>query len=289
MLLLCCSLEADSISRSTSFCPSTIATRSSSCCVALNRMRFTCCSRGRAGEPLLGRWLHSDWMGHDGWRSSGRIRAPLGRNPCRSSGEIPLRAFPVVSLLPESEINPCFRSGSGRAGGGLQVPARKLLAHRVLRSLCLATRSNRWIIRRMNNLGKSRATILEVGEESAAQRIDNFLLRRLKGVPKSHVYRVLRSGEVRVNSGRVKPDYRLQHGDRVRVPPVRVAYRTAKPAAKAQEFRVVFEDPALLVIDKPAGVAVHGGSGVSFGVIEYLRPARPAAKAPERGHRRDRG
>jgi len=140
----------------------------------------------------------------------------------------------------------------------------------------------------MNNLGKARATILEVGEESAAQRIDNFLLRRLKGVPKSHVYRVLRSGEVRVNSGRVKPDYRLQHGDRVRVPPVRVADRTAKPAARPQEFPVVFEDPALLVIDKPAGVAVHGGSGVSFGVIESLRAARPEAKMLELAHRLDR-
>ena len=140
----------------------------------------------------------------------------------------------------------------------------------------------------MNNLGKARATILEVGEESAAQRIDNFLLRRLKGVPKSHVYRVLRSGEVRVNSGRVKPDYRLQHGDRVRVPPVRVADRTAKPAARPQEFPVVFEDPALLIIDKPAGVAVHGGSGVSFGVIESLRAARPEAKMLELAHRLDR-
>src|SRR4029079_1287388 len=241
MLLLRCSLDADSMSRSTSFCPSTIATRSSSCCVAVNSMRFTCCSPARAGEPLLGRWLHSDWMGHDGWRSSGRIRASLGRNPCRSSGEIPLRAFPVVSLLPVSEINPCFRSGSGRAGGGLQVPARKLLAHRVLRSLCLATRSNRRIIRRMNNLGKARATILEVGEESAAQRIDNFLLRRLKGVPKSHVYRVLRSGEVRVNSGRVKPDYRLHAGDQVMVPPIRVS-RVEKPRARSLDLPIVFED-----------------------------------------------
>ena len=131
-----------------------------------------------------------------------------------------------------------------------------------------------------------KATVVEVGEESAAQRIDNFLLRRLKGVPKSHVYRVLRSGEVRVNSGRVGPDYRLQAGDRVRVPPVRVstAVKTAKPA----EFPTVYEDPALLVIDKPAGVAVHGGSGVSFGVIESLRAARPQAKVLELAHRLDR-
>jgi 23S rRNA pseudouridine955/2504/2580 synthase len=138
----------------------------------------------------------------------------------------------------------------------------------------------------MNDLSKARATWLEVGEESAAQRIDNFLLRRLKGVPKSHVYRVLRSGEVRVNSGRVKPEYRLQAGDRIRLPPIRVSQKssTAKPA----EFPIVHEDAALLVIDKPAGVAVHGGSGVSFGVIESLRAARPQAKVLELAHRLDR-
>jgi 23S rRNA pseudouridine955/2504/2580 synthase len=131
-----------------------------------------------------------------------------------------------------------------------------------------------------------KARVVEIGEESEAQRIDNFLLRQLKGVPKSHVYRVLRSGEVRVNSGRVGPDYRLQVGDRVRVPPVRVstAVRTAKPA----EFPVVHEDAALVVIDKPSGVAVHGGSGVSFGVIESLRAARPEAKLLELAHRLDR-
>jgi 23S rRNA pseudouridine955/2504/2580 synthase len=99
---------------------------------------------------------------------------------------------------------------------------------------------------------------------------------------------VLRSGEVRVNSGRVKPDYRLRQGDRVRVPPVRVAQPNAKVPPKPAEFPIVFEDPALLVIDKPAGVAVHGGSGVSFGVIESLRAARPEAKMLELAHRLDR-
>jgi 23S rRNA pseudouridine955/2504/2580 synthase len=138
----------------------------------------------------------------------------------------------------------------------------------------------------MNDLSKARATTLEVGEEAAAQRIDNFLLRRLKGVPKSHVYRVLRSGEVRVNSGRVKPEYRLQPGDRVRVPPIRIADKPAP--ARPAEFPVVHEDAALLVLDKPAGVAVHGGSGVSFGVIESLRAARPQAKFLELVHRLDR-
>ncbi len=138
----------------------------------------------------------------------------------------------------------------------------------------------------MNDLSKARATTLQVGEEAAAQRIDNFLLRRLKGVPKSHVYRVLRSGEVRVNSGRVKPEYRLQAGDRVRVPPIRISQRQSR--AKPAEFPIAYEDAAVLVVDKPAGVAVHGGSGVSFGVIEALRAGRPQAKVLELAHRLDR-
>ena len=139
----------------------------------------------------------------------------------------------------------------------------------------------------MNDLSKARATTLEVGEEAEAQRIDNFLMRILKGVPKSHVYRVLRSGEVRVNSGRIKPEYRLKAGDRIRVPPIRIAERkpqTARPLG----LPVVFEDAALIVIDKPSGVAVHGGSGVSFGVIESLRAERPDAKFLELAHRLDR-
>jgi len=141
----------------------------------------------------------------------------------------------------------------------------------------------------MNDLSKARATQLEVGEEGAAQRIDNFLLRRLKGVPKSHVYRVLRSGEVRVNSARVKPDYRLQAGDRVRIPPVRVAdARRAPLPPKLPALPVVFEDESLMVVDKPSGVAVHGGSGLSYGAIEALRAARPAARALELAHRLDR-
>jgi 23S rRNA pseudouridine955/2504/2580 synthase len=139
----------------------------------------------------------------------------------------------------------------------------------------------------MNDLSKARARTLEVGEEAAAQRIDNFLLRHLKGVPKSHVYRVLRSGEVRVNSGRVKPEYRLQAGDRVRLPPIRTAERKGF-SGKPLEFPIVYEDAALLVVNKPAGVAVHGGSGVSFGVIESLRASRPQAKFLELAHRLDR-
>ena len=142
----------------------------------------------------------------------------------------------------------------------------------------------------MNDLSKTagpKAKWLVIGEESEAQRIDNFLLRQLKGVPKSHVYRVLRSGQVRVNSGRVKPDYRLQVGDRVRIPPVRVS-EGRPPPARPLDLPVVFEDASLLVIDKPSGIAVHGGSGVSFGVIESLRAARPQAKVLELAHRLDR-
>lgn len=129
--------------------------------------------------------------------------------------------------------------------------------------------------------------LVTISDEEAGQRIDNFLLRICKGVPKSHIYRVLRSGEVRVNKGRIDQTYRLAAGDVVRVPPVRVAEKAIQVVPGA-EFRILLEDPHLLVIDKPAGVAVHGGSGVSYGVIEQLRAARPEAKFLELVHRLDR-
>ncbi len=134
--------------------------------------------------------------------------------------------------------------------------------------------------------------MIEIDENSAGQRIDNFLLRVCKGVPKSHVYRILRSGEVRVNKGRVDAQYRLVLGDLVRVPPVRVAAadlaRAETPIVPPAQFDVLYEDDAMLVINKPAGVAVHGGSGVAFGVIEQMRQARPRAKFLELVHRLDR-
>jgi len=142
----------------------------------------------------------------------------------------------------------------------------------------------------MTTLGKAAMVRHEqVDEGSAGQRIDNFLLRVCKGVPKSHVYRILRSGEVRVNGGRVSPTYKLAEGDDVRIPPVRTA-APAMPAAVplGQPLPVAFEDEALLVVDKPAGLAVHGGSGVSFGVIEQLRRQRPDARFLELAHRLDR-
>lgn len=143
----------------------------------------------------------------------------------------------------------------------------------------------------MKGLSKDSATWLEVGEEALDQRIDNFLLRACKGVPKSHVYRILRSGEVRVNKGRIGPDYRLQLGDVVRIPPIRIATTQDRDGATripARVFNISYEDEALLVIDKPAGTAVHGGSGVSFGVIEQLRRQRPDARMLELAHRLDR-
>ncbi len=132
--------------------------------------------------------------------------------------------------------------------------------------------------------------LLTIDEGSAGQRLDNFLLKILKGVPKTHVYRVIRAGEVRVNKGRAQADTRVELGDVVRVPPVRLPERStaAQAPVPAREFPVVFEDEHLLAINKPAGVAVHGGSGVSFGVIEQLRQARPQAKFLELVHRLDK-
>jgi 23S rRNA pseudouridine955/2504/2580 synthase len=129
---------------------------------------------------------------------------------------------------------------------------------------------------------------LTVGAESAGQRLDNYLMRLLKGVPKTHVYRVIRSGEVRVNKGRAAADTRVAEGDDIRLPPVRVSNKTGAPLAPAREFGILLEDDCLLAISKPAGVAVHGGSGVSFGVIEQLRQARPLARYLELVHRLDK-
>ncbi|MES2025164.1 MAG: RluA family pseudouridine synthase [Pseudomonadota bacterium] len=129
--------------------------------------------------------------------------------------------------------------------------------------------------------------LVTITDEEAGQRIDNFLIRICKGVPKSHIYRVLRSGEVRVNKGRIDQTYRLVEGDIVRIPPIRIAEK-APSTAPGAEFKILLEDNHLLVIDKPAGVAVHGGSGVSYGVIEQLRAARPDAKFLELVHRLDR-
>ena len=153
------------------------------------------------------------------------------------------------------------------------------------------------------------AVFVTVDEDYAGQRLDNFLIRQLKGVPKTHVYRIIRSGEVRVNKGRAQADTRVETGDVVRLPPVRTSERAEQKAvaiavaqevvrhgamstvggfAPPAEFPILFEDDFVLAIDKPAGVAVHGGSGVSFGVIEQLRMARPESDFLELVHRLDR-
>ena len=143
----------------------------------------------------------------------------------------------------------------------------------------------------MKQLSKETVNWLDVGVEEAGQRIDNYLIRWLKGVPTSHVYRILRSGEVRVNKGRIGPAYRVQGGDRVRVPPIRLAQKPSSNSPKfgvRVQFDILYEDAALLVINKPSGLAVHGGSGISLGAIEQLRTARPDAKFLELVHRLDR-
>lgn len=159
----------------------------------------------------------------------------------------------------------------------------------------------------LQSLQALQATLVTVNEDYAGQRLDNFLIRQLKGVPKTHVYRIIRSGEVRVNKGRAQADTRLESGDIVRLPPVRTSERAEQKAqamaqeiarhgatstvggyAPAAEFPILFEDDFVLAIDKPAGVAVHGGSGVSFGIIEQLRMARPEADFLELVHRLDR-
>jgi 23S rRNA pseudouridine955/2504/2580 synthase len=144
----------------------------------------------------------------------------------------------------------------------------------------------------MDHLSKASVTQVTVDEGSEGQRIDNFLAKHLKGVPKSHLYRIMRSGEVRVNSKRVDTNCRLVLGDVVRIPPVRVASvpsdRPSVPVTPRLQSAIIFEDEALLVIDKPAGIAVHGGSGISRGVIEQMRLERPNAKFLELVHRLDR-
>jgi len=131
----------------------------------------------------------------------------------------------------------------------------------------------------------------EIEADEAGQRVDNFLISKLKGVPKNHIYRILRKGEVRINRGRCPPDYRLQAGDVIRIPPVRLSApddgRALGPS-RPPALSILFEDDDLLAVDKPAGLAVHGGSGVAWGLIESLRVRRPRARFLELVHRLDR-
>ena len=146
---------------------------------------------------------------------------------------------------------------------------------------------------KMHAISKDSVSLITVAEHEAGQRLDNYLIKILKGVPKSHIHRIIRAGEVRLNKKRCKPDSRIQTGDLLRIPPVRTAEKQRSSENRAQavparEFTIIYEDDALLVIDKPAGTAVHGGSGVSFGVIEQIRRARPEARYLELVHRLDK-
>ena len=142
-------------------------------------------------------------------------------------------------------------------------------------------------------ISKDSVSLITVAEHEAGQRLDNYLIKILKGVPKNHIHRIIRAGEVRLNKKRCKPDSRIQTGDLLRIPPVRTAEKQRSSENRAQavparEFTIIYEDDALLVINKPAGTAVHGGSGVSFGVIEQIRRARPEARYLELVHRLDK-
>lgn len=144
---------------------------------------------------------------------------------------------------------------------------------------------------KMAVVSKSSVTQAIVSEDESGQRLDNYLLKICKGVPKSHVYRIVRSGEIRVNGKREDVSYRLRIGDVLRIPPIRIAQRSAEVVAGAEikaDLPILYEDETLLVVDKPSGIAVHGGSGVSFGVIEALRRQRPLARFLELAHRLDR-
>ena len=141
--------------------------------------------------------------------------------------------------------------------------------------------------RTANRLAAEQVSYVTVGPEAAGQRLDNFLLRLAKGVPQSHVYRIVRSGQVRVNKARASVDRRLAEGDQVRVPPLRLA-AAPPPPVRAQMPPVLFEDEHLIVVDKPAGLAAHGGSGIAHGLIEMVRAARPNQPFLELAHRLDR-
>jgi 23S rRNA pseudouridine955/2504/2580 synthase len=192
-------------------------------------------------------------------------------------------------------VRPQGLTGSENEPAENRVQGRKRISSKYL-SVTIATKAGQ------GNLLSSRAMSepaapssvrhVEVGPRHAGQRLDNFLLTALKGVPRSHIYRLLRKGEVRVNKGRAKPETRLKEGDIVRLPPVRTRAperRLADPDRFAWlDDRILYEDDALLVIDKPPGLAVHGGSGVSVGLIEALRARRGEGAALELAHRLDR-
>ncbi|AKE51998.1 23S rRNA pseudouridine(955/2504/2580) synthase RluC [Kangiella geojedonensis] len=145
----------------------------------------------------------------------------------------------------------------------------------------------------MSNDSRPKVRFVEVSAEEEGQRIDNYLVKTLKGVPKSRIYKMVRKGEVRVNKGRIKAEYKIKAGDFIRIPPVQTAQRDQEVPVKLNvvqslEDAIIYEDERIIVLNKPSGMAVHGGSGMSFGVIEALRALRPTAPFLELVHRLDR-
>src|SRR5690625_2084682 len=140
----------------------------------------------------------------------------------------------------------------------------------------------------MSKKSFSQVRLLKILPERAGQRLDNFLFRECKGVPKSHIYRAIRSGQVRVNRRRVRNNYRLQEDDQLRIPPMHGVQRDDTSIVPPGRVEIIYEDDYFLAINKPAGAAVHGGSGISYGIIEQMRAARPKAQFLELVHRLDR-
>lgn len=144
-----------------------------------------------------------------------------------------------------------------------------------------------------DNLSYQPSKIVTVDDDQAGQRIDNFLFNQLKHIPKTRIYKMLRKGEVRVNKGRIKPVYKIRPGDQIRLPPIKVETKAPGVSAslakvKSLEERIIYESDRLIILNKPSGIAVHGGSGDSFGVIESLRALRPNAPFLELVHRLDK-
>jgi 23S rRNA pseudouridine955/2504/2580 synthase len=183
-------------------------------------------------------------------------------------------------------VNSAWQIGSAH-GGSCVVTLHHLPAHGMPTATDL--KPGRIIFRIMVQSKVNIVRYEQIDESAAGQRIDNYFLRMAKGVPKSHIYRILRGGQVRVNGRRVSQTYRLSVGDDVRIPPLRLAKPpVSRPVSVGKPLPVVFEDGFFMVLDKPAGRAVHGGSGVDFGVIEQLRAQRPELKMLELAHRLDR-
>ncbi len=201
--------------------------------------------------------------------------------PLRRVGTLPARRRDVASPCGRNRIRPLLSSRSHRLREAKLNSEKSTtwarVEQRIIRAKGGAKAASPVAAKGRDELAAPRVQNVRIDAGSDGQRLDNFLAKVLKGVPRAHLHRVIRSGEVRVNSGRAAADTRLALGDEVRIPPVRVADRSERPEAPGREFPVVHEDDALICIDKPAGVAVHGGSGESFGVIEQLRQARPAA------------